>query len=113
MEMGMVVSKAKNRLRNTHSKRLKDLILRLLEEILILRRIASVWDKHNALTEAQHFRSDRGCSAALLHFQAALGTAQESGTDIYMSSWDIQRANCSPSKTEIKLAWMRMGIPHI
>ena len=28
-----------------------------------------------------------------------------------MSSWDIQRACDSPSKTDIKLAWMRLRIP--
>ena len=28
-----------------------------------------------------------------------------------MSSWDIQRAYDSLSKTDIKLAWMRLGIP--
>ena len=28
-----------------------------------------------------------------------------------MSSWDIQRAHKSPSKTDIKLAWIRLGIP--
>ena len=47
----------------------------------------------------------------LLHFHATLETVQESGKDIYMSSWDIQRAYDSPSKTDIKLAWMRLGIP--
>ena len=26
-------------------------------------------------------------------------------------SWDIQRAYGSPSKSDIKLAWMRLGIP--
>ena len=68
-------------------------------------------ERDNILDEAQHCRSGRGCSHTLLHFQAALDTAQETGTDIYMSSWDIKRAYDSPSKTDIKLAWMRLGIP--
>ena len=49
-------------------------------------------------------------NTALLHLQAALEAAQESGTDIYMPSWDIKRVYGSPSKTDIKLAWIRLGI---
>ena len=86
--------------------------LRKLWERLILRRITSVIDKHNAINESQHCRSGRGSSAELL--QAALETAQESDTDIYMSSWDIQTAYDSPPKTDIKLAWIRLEIsPYI
>ena len=88
-----------------------DLDMRKLWERLILRRITSGWDAHSILNEAQHCRSDRGCSAALLHFQAVLETAQETGTDVYMSSWDAQRAYDSTFKTDIKLAWMRLGLP--
>ena len=85
--------------------------LRKLWERLILRRITSLWDTHNILNEAQHCRSGRGCSAALLHFQAVLETAQETGTDVCMSSWDIQSTYDSTSKTDIKLAWMPLGLP--
>ena len=28
-----------------------------------------------------------------------------------MSSWDIERVYNSPSKIDIKLAWLRLGIP--
>ena len=115
MEVEMAVPKAQNRLGNTYSKCPKTTVptglSEKLWERLIPRRTTPVWDKHNALNEAQHCRFGRGCSAALLHFQAALETAQESGTDIFMSSWDIQRSYDSPSKPDIRLAWMRLGIP--
>ena len=70
----------------------------------------AIWDKHNIISDAQHCRSERECSAVLFHIQAALETAYESGTDIYMSSWDIQRSYDSPPTKDSKLAWMRLGI---
>ena len=78
--------------------------LRKLWKGLILRRITSVCVKR------QTKPSTAVCYAVLLHFQAALETAQESGADIYMLSWDIQRACDSQSKTDIKLAWIRLVI---
>ena len=63
-----------------------------LWERLILKRVTSVWDTHNILNEAQYCRSGRGSTAALLHFHAVIETAQETGTDVYMLSWDVQKA---------------------
>ena len=96
----LAVSNVPNILRDTNSKRPGTTMPTGMPiwERLILRRITPFWDKHDALKDAQHCRSRRGCSAAPIPFQAALETAQESGTDVYMSSWDIQRAYESPSK---------------
>ena len=95
VENGLPKSQIYSRIPTTNDLRLLCLLgwLRKLWKRLILRRITLVWDKHNALNEAQHCRSGRGCSDALLYSQAALEThSQESGTDIYEPSWNIQRA---------------------
>ena len=89
---------------------LVDCVRKLWGKVL-LRRIQRIWSAHKVIADNQHCRSHRGCSTALLEFQAANETAQETKTNLYFSSWDIKRAFDSVSKTVIKLSWMRLGLP--
>ena len=85
--------------------------IRKLWEKLLLRRIQCVWSTHGVPAENQHCRSRRGCSTALLEFQAVQETAEETSTNVFFSSWDIRRAFDSISKTVIMMSWMRLGVP--
>ena len=100
---------AEDMLGNSNIERIETTLYTGLPEEMMGEK-TSVWDAHNILNEAQHCRSGRGCSAALIHLKAALETAQDVGSGMFISSWDIQRAYDSLSKTGIKLLWVRLGL---
>ena len=111
MEVEMAAPQAQNRLKNPNSKRPKTTMSTgLFEEAL---GATHTEEDNVSLGQTQCIKQSLALQirtwmlSGLFHFQAA----QESSTDINMSSWDIQRAYDTPSKTDIKLAWMRLGIP--
>ena len=66
---------------------------------IVIQRITRAWERHHVLTDAQHgFRPGRGTDTALLQFINAREHADESGTQLYTSSWDI-------------LPCLRLGVP--
>ena len=79
---------------------------------IVIQRITRVWERHHVLTDAQHgFRPGRGTDTALLQFINAREHADESGTQLYTSSWDIRRAFDSVSRGAMELSWCRLGVP--
>jgi len=78
---------------------------------IIVGRIVGVWESGNVLAEGQYgFRKYRGCKAPTLQVINALEEAEEAGTEIHGSSWDIKRAFDSVSKPILQMSWQRLGI---
>ena len=87
-------------------------VLRKLWVGIVIQRITRAWERHHVLTDAQHgFRPGRGTDTALLQFINAREHADESGTQLYTSSWDIRRAFDSVSRGAMELSWCRLGVP--
>jgi len=80
---------------------------------IVVNRITLIWERKGILSESQYgFRSKRSCEGPTLHVINAQEEAEESGTKLYESSWDIKRAFDSvPRKTVLFMSWERLGIP--
>jgi hypothetical protein len=79
---------------------------------IIVGRIVAVWEEDEVLTNGQYgFRKGRGCEAPTLQVLNALEDAEEAGTEIHGSSWDIKRAFDSVSKPILQMSWQRLGVP--
>ena len=86
-------------------------VLRKIWLGIISHRITAVWDSHNILHDSQHgFRSSRhGTETALVQLISDFESADE-GEELYLTSWDIQRAFDSIARYLKELAWARMGL---
>ena len=79
---------------------------------IIVAKIVAVWEKQSILSNSQYgFRSHRGCHSAILQVVNALEEAEESGSEIHGSTWDIKRAFDSVSKPILIMSWERLGVP--
>ena len=79
---------------------------------IIVGRIVSVWETDNVLADGQYgFRKNKGCEAPTIQVLNALEEAEEAGTEIHGSSWDIKRAFDSVSKPILQMSWQRLGVP--
>ena len=79
---------------------------------IIVGRITRAWERHHVLAPAQQgFNPGRGTDTALLQFINAPEHAEETGTPLYTSSWDIRRAFDSVSREAMDLGWTRLGVP--
>ena len=76
------------------------------------KRIAATWDKYGALDEAHHgFVPNRGTDSGFLDLLNQLEKAQEWGVSALLCSWDVKRAFDSVSRTVIRMALNRLGVP--
>ena len=79
---------------------------------LIMSRITKSLLKHDALSACQHdYLRHKGTDSANLQLVNVLETAREELKTVYGSSWDISKAFESVSKSLIRLAWTRLGVP--
>ena len=79
---------------------------------IIVQRINSVWETQGALSDSQYgFRQRRSCEGPTLQIINAQEEAEESGTEIHGSSWDIRRAFDSVPKSVLIMSWERLGVP--
>ena len=79
---------------------------------LLLQRILTVWQKHNALHRYQHgFIRGRSTMTASTLFINLMEDALENRRPIHTCTWDITKAFDSVSKNIMKLAWTRLGVP--
>ena len=99
------------RLRHAYTKEMVMTALKIKIEwprpLCLLDRLNKLWERPTLRRITIYSTKPSSASQdkdSLLHC-AALHTAQVVGTDIYMFSWDVQRAYDSTSKTDIKLAW--------
>jgi hypothetical protein len=76
------------------------------------KRIAKVWQQYGALDEAHHgFVSHKGTDSGILDLLNQLEKALEWGVSALLCSWDVKRAFDSISRTAIRMALHRLGVP--
>ena len=76
------------------------------------KRISQAWHKYGALDEAHHgFVPNRGTDSGFLDLLNQLEKAQEWGVSALLCSWDVKRAFDSVSRTVIRMALNRLGVP--
>ena len=76
------------------------------------KRIAVTWSKYGALDDAHHgFVPKRGTNSGFLDPLNQLGKAQEWRVSALVCSWDVKRVFDSVSRTVIRMALNRLGVP--
>ena len=66
----------------------------------------------DVLQSSQHgYRRRMGTDAAIIQLINIIEDAEDSGTPIFLSSWDIKNAFDSPSYNALALSWHRLGVP--
>ena len=79
---------------------------------ILVGRIVNVWEDEKVLASGQYgFRQGRGCEGPTIQVINALEEAEEAGTEIHGSSWDIRRAFDSIRKPILQMSWQRLGVP--
>ena len=79
---------------------------------ILVGRIVVVWESDQVLAPGQYgFRQGRGCEGPTTQVLNALEEAEEVGTEIHGSSWDIRRAFDTISKPILQMSWQRLGVP--
>jgi hypothetical protein len=74
--------------------------------------IAAAWHKHGALDEARHgFVPHKSTDSGFLDLLNQLKKAKEWGISVLVCSWDVKRACDSVSRTELRMALNRLGVP--
>jgi hypothetical protein len=79
---------------------------------IVYKRIADAWKEFEALDMAHHgFVPNRGTDSGILDLLNQLEKAQEWGVPALLCSWDVKRAFDSVSRTVIRMALNRLGVP--
>ena len=79
---------------------------------IVVKRITQIWERKGILSDSQYgFRSRRSCEGPTLQVINAQEEAEESGTELHGSSWDIKRAFDSVPKAVLVMSWERLGVP--
>jgi exonuclease III len=79
---------------------------------IVVSRITQIWERKGILSDSQYgFRSKRSCEGPSLQVINAQEEAEESGTELHGSSWDIKRAFDSVPKAVLVMSWERLGVP--
>ena len=79
---------------------------------IIVGRVVGIWESEDVMANGQYgFRKGRGCESPTLQVLNALEDAEEAGTEIHGSSWDIRRAFDSVRKPILQMSWERLGVP--
>ena len=86
--------------------------LRKIWTKLIVDRVQKVWHARRVAQPSQHgCQANLGTStASILHIDS-IDAAQEANQHLHRSSWDKSRAFDSVSKTLMRIAWYRYGVP--
>jgi hypothetical protein len=76
------------------------------------KRIVDAWYRHGTLDEAHHgFVPNRGTDSGFLDLLNQMEKAQKWGVSALICSWDVKRAFDSVSRTAIRMALNRLGVP--
>jgi exonuclease III len=79
---------------------------------IVVHRITAIWENRGLLSNSQYgFRAQRSCEGPTLQVLNAQEEAEESGTELHGSSWDIRRAFDSVPKAVLVMSWERLGVP--
>ena len=79
---------------------------------IVVSRITQIWERKGILSDSQYgFRSKRSCEGPSLQVINAQEEAEESGTELHGSPWDIKRAFDSVRKAVLVMSWERLGVP--
>ena len=79
---------------------------------IIVGRITAIWEREGILSNSQYgFRPRRSCEGPTMQVLDAQEEAEESGTEIHGSSWDIRRAFDTVPKSVLVMSWERLGVP--
>jgi exonuclease III len=81
---------------------------------IVVKRITAIWERNDILSNSQYgFRNKRSCEGPTLQVLNAQEEAEESGTELHGSSWDIRRAFDSVPKEVLVMSWERLGVPSV
>ena len=79
---------------------------------IVVHHITAIWENRGLLSNSQYgFRSQRSCEGPTLQVLNAQEEAEESGTELHGSSWDIRRAFDTVPKAVLVMSWERLGVP--
>jgi len=79
---------------------------------IAVNRITRIWEKRGVLSDNQYgFRPNRSYKGPTIQALNAQEEAEDSGTEIHGSSWDINRAFDTVPKSVLILSWERLGVP--
>ena len=79
---------------------------------IIATKIKNTWEENSILEGTQYaYRKGRRCSNGIIQLINAIENAQDTGSELYISSWDIRRAFDSVSRPMILLSLQRLGVP--
>jgi hypothetical protein len=79
---------------------------------MLMTKIMGVLNKHGVLQDQQAgFRSGFSTEVSLMQFINTLEQAEQNQSTLYYNSFDISKAFDRPTKTFIKMAWTRLGVP--
>jgi len=79
---------------------------------IVVNRITRIWERRGVLSNSQYgFRPQRSCEGPTIQALNAQEEAEESGTEIHGSSWDIKRAFDTVPKSVLIMSWERQGVP--
>ena len=79
---------------------------------IVAKRITNIWESNGILSNSQYgFRTKRSCEGPTLQVLNVQEEAEESGTELHGSSWDIRRAFDSVPKAVLVMSWERLGVP--
>ena len=80
---------------------------------IVVNRITRIWERRGVLSNSQYgFRPQRSCEGPTIQALNAQEEAEESGTEIHGSSWDIKRAFDTVPKSVLIMSWERLGVPN-
>ena len=86
------------------------ILLRKLWSKCVLRKLQTVWRRHDTLSVSQHgYSALRGTFTAMLQHLNMLEDAIESGTPLHSETWDMHKAFDSVSKNLMRMAWHRVN----
>jgi len=79
---------------------------------IVVTRITQIWKRKGNLSDSQYgFRSKRSCEGPSLQVINAQEEAEELGTELHGSSWDIKRTFDSVPKAVLVMSWEPLESP--
>ena len=77
------------------------ILLEIMRKVWIgitIKKIQDCWEKHHVLQSSQHgYRRRMGTDAAIIQLINIMEEADDSGTPIFLSSWDIKKPSTHPA----------------
>jgi hypothetical protein len=86
-------------------------VIRKIWSVIFVNRINDFHFNQNISHQGQHCGRGKGTTTAVHEFIAAVETAKELKTELFVTSWDIKRAFDSVDRRLLVFSWTRLGVP--